>query len=114
MKSELIPNKKTTFIAFYKGAFTSEHRHPGTIAFHVLGTILGAAYFVYFAIQGPLWFMIFFPVVHAVPGLAGHRLFERNAQVGDTRVLRKDYPLVWFIASNHLMCFDLLRGRYGQ
>jgi hypothetical protein len=47
-------------------------------------------------------------VVHAVPGLLGHRLFERNAAVGDLRVTRQDHSPLWFIAANHRMSWELL------
>jgi hypothetical protein len=47
-------------------------------------------------------------VVHAVPGLVGHRLFERNAVVGDARWRRTDLPGWWFIVGNHRMTLDAL------
>jgi hypothetical protein len=48
---------------------------------------------------------------HAVPGLVGQRLVERNAAVGDLRVTRTDYRILWFIAANHVMTFELLTGQ---
>ena len=64
---------------------------------------------------GSPWFALAFPVVHALPGLIGHRLFERNAAVGDIRVTRKDHPPLWFIAGNHLMTVELLlKGFYWR
>ena len=57
------------------------------------------------------WLAFAYPVVHAAPGLAGHRLFERNAAVGDVRVLRRDFPMAWFVLGNHVLVLDLmLRG----
>jgi hypothetical protein len=53
---------------------------------------------------------LLYPVVHAAPGLIGHRLFERNAEVGDVRLDRTDHPLWWFIIGNHLMFLDVLFG----
>jgi hypothetical protein len=53
--------------------------------------------------------VLLFPVVHALPGLVGHRLFERDAAVGDVRVLRRDFSPLWFIVANHLMAWQLLR-----
>jgi hypothetical protein len=45
------------------------------------------------------------------PGLIGHRLFERNAAVGDVRVTRTEFPPWWFIAANHWLTFDVLLRR---
>jgi hypothetical protein len=55
------------------------------------------------------WLALLYPVVHAAPGLMGHRLFERDAAVGDMRVLRQDHSPLWFMAGNHVMTWDLLR-----
>jgi hypothetical protein len=33
----------------------------------------------------------------------------RNPQVGDLRVLRKDFPALWFIAANHRLTAEALR-----
>ena len=49
-----------------------------------------------------------YPLLHAAPGLLGHRLFERNLAVGDVRVTRSDYSPLWFIIANHRMTWDLL------
>jgi hypothetical protein len=51
------------------------------------------------------------PLVHAAPGLLGHRLLERNITVGDARWRRRDYPRWWFIVANHRMTFERLTGR---
>ena len=40
----------------------------------------------------------------------GNRLFERNAVVGDVRVLRRDFSTLWFIAGNHVMTTLWLRA----
>jgi hypothetical protein len=55
--------------------------------------------------------LLLFPVVHAAPGLLGHRLFERDAVVGDLRVTRTDFPKAWFIAANHVLAWEVLSGR---
>jgi hypothetical protein len=57
-----------------------------------------------------MWWALAFPVVHAVPGLIGHRLFERNAQLGDVRVFQGEYPGLWFMAANHMMMIEVLTG----
>jgi hypothetical protein len=76
------------------------------ICLHVLGTLLGL-----------LWVAssLLFPAVHAIPGLIGHRLFERNEAIGDLRVSRKDYSLWWFIRANHQMTLQMLtKGIYWR
>jgi hypothetical protein len=66
---------------------------------------------------GPAWLaaLLLFPVVHAVPGLIGHRLFQRSAdaRVGDLRVLRTDFPLRYFLFGNHVLAASLLAGCCG-
>ena len=100
---------KPRFGHFYRHHFLPEHQHPINRALHVAGTCAGLAW-VPLALWSTLpWLALLFPVVHAVPGLVGHRLFERNAQVGDVRVLRKDFSPLWFIAANHRLTFELLR-----
>jgi hypothetical protein len=103
------------FREFYKQVFLPEHRHPANVALHVLGTMLGIVYAIGVLYLSSPWLLVAFPVVHALPGLVGHRLFERNVVVGDIRVLRKDYPPLWFIAGNHLMSIELLlKGFYWR
>jgi hypothetical protein len=105
-------NTRPSFAEFYEQHFLPEHRHPANVALHVAGTLLGLAWLpiALFALGSPLWLLLF-PLIHAAPGLIGHRLFERNAAVGDVRVLRKDFPSRWFIVANHRMSWDLLTGR---
>jgi hypothetical protein len=78
------------------------------VALHVFGTVLGLALLPAVLFAGWPWLALLFPVVHAAPGLVGHRLFERDATVGDVRVLRKDHSPLWFIVGNHRMLWDLL------
>ncbi len=100
---------------FYLHVFLPEHRSPGNVALHVLGTVLGLAYVGAALLWGGAWFTLAFPVVHAVPGLVGHRLFERSATVGDVRITRKDHSLWWFILANHRMSWELLtKGFYWR
>ncbi len=106
--------KLSGFNQFYKGVFKEEHQHPLTIFLHVFGTIAGLLWLVLMPLIGMWHLIILFPVVHAVPGLIGHRIAERNKSVGDLRVTRKDFPLNWFIAANHLMLWDILFGRKLQ
>jgi hypothetical protein len=100
------------FRIFYTEHFIPEHRHPLNIALHVLGTLAGLALLGAAAAMfiSP-WWALTFPLVHAGPGLIGHRLFERNAAVGDSRLTRTDFPLHWFIIANHMMLARMLLGR---
>jgi len=100
-----------TFETFYRETFLPEHRHPANVAMHALGVLGGVGLVVWALVIGqPLWALAW-PAAHAAPGLLGHRLFERNAAVGDLRVTRKDAPSWWFILGNHRMVWDLARGR---
>jgi hypothetical protein len=101
----------TSFQSFYYEHFLPEHRHPHNIALHVLGTLLGLVWLPVSLLSAWPWLVVLFPLVHAAPGLIGHRLFERNERVGDLRVLRTDFPKSWFIAANHRLACDVLRGR---
>lgn len=104
---------KTTFETFYRDVFLQEHRHPLNVALHMLGTFLGLAFLLAVLAMPLAWYpaLILFPVVHAAPGLIGHRLLERNAVVGDARWRRRDHPGWWFIVANHRMTFERLLGR---
>ena len=95
---------------FYREHFLPEHRHRGNIALHVAGTLAGLVWLPLSLFSAWPASILLFPVVHAVPGLLGHRLWERNAAVGDVRVLRKDFPAWRFIIANHRLTWDLLRG----
>ncbi len=102
----------TPFGRFYTTVFLPEHRHPVNVALHVAGTLLGLALLVLAPAAGLPWLVLLFPAVHAAPGLLGHRLFERNAAVGDLRVTRQDHSPLWFIAANHRMSWELLTRGY--
>jgi hypothetical protein len=109
------PAPQTTFAGFYRQVFLPEHQHPGTVALHVLGTVAGLLFVVTTWVTGLWWWALLFPLVHALPGLLGHRLWERNATVGDVRVTRRDYSPLWFIAGNHRMTWDLVvKGFYWR
>jgi hypothetical protein len=103
---------RPSFATFYRKHFLLEHRHPANIALHVGGTLLSAVWLIVTLLSAWPWLALAYPIVHAAPGLLGHRLFERNAAVGDLRVLRNDFPGWWFIVANHWLTFDLMRGRY--
>ncbi len=91
MTTDSSSGKRPRFRAFYRDHFLAGHRHPANIALHVVGTFVSAAILAAtFAFSAP-WWALLYPVVHAVPGLVGHRLFERIAAVGDVRVLRTDF-----------------------
>ncbi len=96
-----------SFDVFYRDTFLPEHRHPANIVLHVAGTLASAGLVIWAFVAGqPLWALLY-PLVHVGPGLIGHRLFERSAEAGDLRVTRRDAPLVWFIAGNHRMVWEL-------
>jgi hypothetical protein len=98
------------FMGFYRNTFIPEHQHPANILLHVFGVAASAALIVFAVYSGEWAWGLLYPVVHAAPGLIGHRLFERNAEVGDIRLDRTDHPLWWFIIGNHLMFLDVLFG----
>jgi hypothetical protein len=107
------------FTGFYQQVFLPEHQHPGIVALHVLGTVAGLAFVAAIFTSGLGWWapplLLLFPVVHAAPGLLGHRLWGRNPVVGDTRVMNTDYPPLWFIVCNHRMTLELmLKGFYWR
>ena len=60
------------------------------------------------------WVAALYPKVHAVLELIGHRLFERNALVGDVRVLHKDFSPLWFKAANHVLTFEVALLGYAD
>lgn len=101
-----------TFATFYRTVYREDHRHPANLALHILGVILGLALIIASLTVWPWWTMIGFPVAHGAPGLIGHRLFDRNPDVGDIRVTRVDHPVWWFIVANHLMAARVLTFRW--
>jgi hypothetical protein len=106
---------KARFFDFYHDVFLSEHRDPRNVAFHVFGTLFSLACLMIPLTSEYPWMGLLYPVVHATPGLVGHRLFERDNRVGDLRVNRKDFSPIWFIAANHVMTADLLlKGFYWR
>lgn len=96
---------------FYVDHFRAEHQHPANIALHMFGLLSSTALVVVALWVGKPWLALAYPVVHAVPGLLGHRLFERNLAVGDIRLTRKDFPMVWFIIGNHLLFVEVITRR---
>lgn len=103
------------FKDFYERVFLAEHQNPANVGLHLFGTVLGIFFVVAALLLSSPWLALAFPLVHAMPGLIGHRLFERNLSVGDIRVTRKDYSPLWFIAANHLMTMELLlKGFYWR
>jgi hypothetical protein len=97
---------------FYEEVFLNEHKHVGTIVLHVLGTMLGLGWVLGTFALGAYGWALLFPIVHALPGLVGHKLFERNETVGDLRINRKDFSLIWFIRANHRMTWELFTKGY--
>jgi hypothetical protein len=100
------------FWDFYRTVYREDHRHPANLALHIIGVFLGLALIAASLTVWPWWAMIGFPVAHALPDLLGHRLFDRNAAVGDVRVTRSDHPLWWFMIANHLMAAQVLTFRW--
>ena len=92
-----------SFRQFYTAHYLPEHQHPLNIALHCVGTLLGLAWLPAMWVAGWPWAMLLFPVVHAAPGLIGHRVCETNVAVGHARVTRTDFPFYWFIVANHLL-----------
>lgn len=99
------------FDEFYVDRFLAEHRRPVNQALHVFGVLAGLLWLPLTLRSAWPWLVLLWPVVHAAPGLLGHRLFEQNDEIGDLRLDRRDAPLLWFIAANHRMTFELLLGR---
>ena len=102
------------FQMFYESQFLQEHQHPMNIALHVLGTVGSAVYLVWVLTHTFWCAAILYPLVHGIPGLLGHRIFERDATVGDLRINRKDFPLWWFIIANHRLCWELFKGTLAR
>lgn len=97
-----------TFSKFYLDVFLPEHQNKLNRMLHILGTLLGVVWLVFCVWIWTPWAILLFPVVHALPGIVGHRLFERNPQIGDARITRSDFPLWWFVVGNHKMTWDAL------
>lgn len=105
-------SRKPGFATFYNDHYLAEHRLLPNIALHCFGTIAGIALIGAVLIGWiPYWWALAFPIVHAAPGLIGHRLFERNQDVGDNRITRTDFPLYWFIIANHIFLWNLITKR---
>ena len=102
---------RPSFSEFYKDHYRADHQHPVNVALHILGTIAGLGLIVLAFTLIPLWWALLFPIVHAAPGLIGHRLFDRDDAVGDFRLSRTDFPLYWFIVANHILTAKVLTGR---
>lgn len=100
--------ERPTFLHFYRTQYRDEHRIPANIALHLVGVAAGLAVIAASLTIWPLWTFLLFPVAHAAPGLLGHRLFERDASVGDVRVTRTDVPAWWFLIANHMLLVDLI------
>jgi hypothetical protein len=117
MQSDPIPSTthgKLSFDEFYEQVFLPEHQAPYNRLAHLFGTFLGLMWVALCLANAWFWLLLLFPVVHAVPGLIGHRIFERNPAIGDIRVNRKDHSPLWFIAANHRLALDFILGRLGK
>lgn len=100
------------FLEFYRGEYAGEHGAAANIALHMTGTLAGLVLLGASATVISPWWALAFPLVHAGPGLIGHRLFDRNIERGDLRVFSGSTPNWWFMVANHLMTFAVLTGRY--
>ncbi len=101
-----------TFEEFYATAYREDHSHPVNLALHVVGVCAGLGVIAASFTVWPWWTVLGFPVAHVLPGLVGHRLFERNEDVGDARLTRTDFPIWWFLIANHLMAARVLTLRW--
>lgn len=109
MSEQALPEGSKSFSTFYRGAYAADHSHPVNRALHMTGTLAGIGLLAT-GLAGAIapWWLLGFPVVHVAPGLVGHRLFDRNLDLGDVRVIGGDYPNLWFMAANHLMTVTVL------
>ena len=80
------------FLQFYQVAYWEEHKVLANIAIHMTGTIAGVVLLIASLTIISPWWALAFPIVHIVPGLIGHRLFERIGAIGDARIFRTDVP----------------------
>jgi hypothetical protein len=109
MATRTRPAGRGNFMQFYHSAYRDDHSTWPNRAFHITGTIAGLTLLAASFTVIPVWWALAFPVVHAVPGLIGHRLFERNPEMGDMRVFHGNYPGLWYMAANHMMTAQTLR-----
>jgi hypothetical protein len=107
-------SSRMTFKQFYATDYRADHQHPANLALHIIGVMLGLGLIVASLTIWPLWTLLGFPVVHAAPGLIGHRFFDRDEAVGDVRLRRTDFPLWWFIVANHMMTAQVLTARWSR
>jgi hypothetical protein len=96
------------FLHFYREAYWEEHQVPINIAIHMAGTIAGMLLLIASVTIISPWWALAFPIVHVLPGLIGHRLFERADAIGDARIFRTDVPGWWFIVANHMMTAQMI------
>ncbi len=101
------------FWAFYRGAYQEDHKAWQNKALHIFGTLSGVALLIASLTVIPIYCALAFPVVHAVPGLIGHRFFDRNLELGDVRFIGGKYPNLWFMAANHLMTGETFLALLG-
>lgn len=113
MTTSTNPLSVNPFTAFYRNHFLAEHRNPANVALHVFGTLASTALLFIPFIASPFWLLLY-PALQILPGLLGHRLFERNPDVGDLRVGRTDFPFHWFIAANYVLTAQVLAGRFRR
>ncbi|HYX34106.1 MAG TPA: Mpo1-like protein [Oligoflexus sp.] len=103
------------FISFYHNQFLPEHSNKSNVALHVVGTLLSAIFLIWALAHSYWWLVLLYPIVHGVPGIIGHRMFERDNSVGDLRINRRDFPLWWFIIANHILTYQIfLRAFTGR
>jgi hypothetical protein len=105
----MIEPAQQSYMDFYREAYWEEHHVPMNLALHIFGTVAGVALLIASATIISAWWALAFPVVHIVPGLIGHRLFERANAVGDARIFRTDVPIWWFMVANHMMTATFIR-----
>ncbi len=102
---------KLSFSKYYHEQFLPEHQHPANIALHVLGVLFALALIVASFTIIPIWWALLFPAAQGLPGLIGHRLFERDEVIGDLRFTRNDVPFYWAMFGGVVMAARVLTGR---
>jgi hypothetical protein len=104
-------DEKMRFADYYRDHFIPEHQHPVNIGLHVIGAISAVALVIASVTVIPIWWALMFPIVQGLPGLIGHRFFERDADFGDLRFTRTDAPFYWATLAGFVMAARVLVGR---
>ncbi len=99
-------NKITTYREFWP-YYLAEHRRPATRLLHYIGTGVGIAFLIAFALTANLWFVPCAIVAGYAFAWAGHAFVEHNRPATFT------YP-TWSLVSDFRMFFLALSGGLGK